>query len=100
LRNIKVELMRSTSRNPFFNKRGEPRHPYSGFVSFVYKKKLNEGSLKNWSRSGLCMKTTRFFRKGDVITVSLPTSKYKNNNRKARIVWNKADGCGLQFCDE
>jgi hypothetical protein len=91
--------MRSASKNPFFNKRGEPRHPYSGLVSFVYKKHLNEGTLKNWSRSGLCMKTKRFLRKGEVITVSLPTSKYKNNNRNARIVWKKADGCGVQFCD-
>jgi hypothetical protein len=91
--------MRSTSKNPFFNKRREPRHPYSGLVSFVYKKHLNEGTLKNWSRSGLCMKTKRIFRKGEVITVSLPTSKYKNNNRNARIVWKKADGCGVQFCD-
>jgi hypothetical protein len=91
--------MRSTSKNPFFNKRREPRHPYSGLVLFVYKKNLNEGTLKNWSRSGLCMKTKRIFRKGEVITVSLPTSKYKNNNRKAKIIWKKADGCGVQFCD-
>ena len=32
--------MRSTSKNPFFNKRWEPRHPYSGLVLFVYKKNL------------------------------------------------------------
>jgi hypothetical protein len=94
-----VNLMPGSSNNPFFNQRKEPRHPYSGLVLFVYKKNLNEGILKNWSRSGLCMITQRFFRKGEVITLSLPPSKYKNNNRKARIVWKKADGCGVQFCD-
>lgn len=91
--------MTINSNKPFFNKRGEPRQPYSGIILFVYKKSLNEGKIKNWSRSGLCMKTKRIFFKGEVITVSLPPSKYKNNNRKARIVWKKADGCGVQFCD-
>ena len=91
--------MTGSSKKTFFNKRREPRHPYSGSIVFVYKKNLNEGELKNWSRSGLCMITKRFFRKGEMITVSLPPSKYKDNNRKARIVWKKADGCGVQFCD-
>lgn len=99
MQNVKVKLMRSTSKNPFFNKRREPRHPYSGLVLFVYKNKLNEGTLKNWSRSGLCLNTKRFFHKGEEITVSLPSSEFKKNSRKARIVWEKADGCGVQFCD-
>jgi len=86
-------------KRPFFNQRREPRHPYSGRVLFVYKKNLNEGHLENWSRSGLCMKTKRFFRTGEMITVSLPPSKYRNSNRKAQIVWRKADGCGVRFCD-
>jgi hypothetical protein len=86
-------------KRPFFNKRREPRHPYCARVLFVYKRHLNEGKLKNWSRSGLCMKTQRFFRTGELITVSLPSAKYKNNSRKAKIVWKKADGCGVQFCD-
>ena len=96
---FKVKVMRSASNNPFLNQRREPRHLFSGLVSFVYKKNLNEGTLKNWSRSGLCMKTKSFLRKGEVITVSLPISKYKDNSRKAMIVWNMADGCGVQFCD-
>jgi len=91
--------MTSASKKPFFNKRREPRYPYSGIVVFAYKKNLNEGILTNWSRSGLCMKTNRFFRTGEVITLSLPPSKYKNKNRKAKIVWKKADACGVQFCD-
>jgi hypothetical protein len=91
--------MTSDSKIPFFNKRREPRHPYSGRVLFVYKRNLNEGKLENWSRSGLCMKTKRIFRTGEMITVSLPPSKYKTSNRKAKIVWRKADGCGVQFCE-
>jgi hypothetical protein len=96
---IKVGHMTINTKKPFFNKRREPRHPYSGRVLFVYKRNLNEGKLENWSRSGLCMKTKRFFRTGEMITVSLPPAKYKSSNRKAKIVWKKADDCGLQFCD-
>ena len=33
--------MTINSKKPFFNKRREPRHPYSGTVLFVYKKDLN-----------------------------------------------------------
>jgi hypothetical protein len=98
-KHLTVNPMTSASKQPFLNKRREPRHPFSGVILFVYKKNLNEGKLINWSRSGLCMQTNRFFRKGEVITISLPPSIYKNNNRRARIVWKKADGCGVQFCD-
>jgi len=94
-----VSRMTSDLKKPFLNKRREPRYPYSGRVLFAYKRNLNEGKLENWSRSGLCMKTKRFFRRGEVITVALPPAKYKKNNRKAKIIWKRADGCGVQFCD-
>ncbi len=92
--------MTAISTNPFFNQRKEPRFSCVGSVVFVYKKNLDKGKLQNWSRSGLCMKTNRFFRIGEEITVSLPQSKFKINNRKAKIIWKKSDGCGLKFSDE
>jgi len=85
---LKVKYMTIFSQKAFFNKRKEPRYPNSGPVLFVYKKSLNEARLYNWSRSGLCLKTKRFFRKG---TVSLPPSKFKNKYRRAIIVWVLAD---------
>ena len=96
---LQAEQMSGKLKTPFLNKRSEPRYPYCERIQFVYKNDLNEGILTNWSRSGLCMKTIRLFSEGDMITVSLPPSKYKENNRKAMIVWKKADGCGVQFCD-
>ena len=77
----------------------EPRYPYSGIVFFVYQKSLNKGRLENWSRSGLCMRTTGFFRRGQTLTMSLPRSRYKNHTRKAKIVWRNAERYGVQFCD-
>lgn len=91
--------MTISSKQTFFNKRIEPRYAYSGFIFFIYRKSLNEARLENWSRSGLCMKTNRYFRQGEVITLSLPPSKYKNHKRKAKIIWNNAESYGVQFCD-
>ena len=91
--------MTINTKTSFFNKRREPRHTLSDRVIFVYKRNLNEAELENWSRSGLCMKTKRFFRPGETITVSLPPAKYQSKNRTAKIVWKNADECGLQFCD-
>lgn len=87
------------SKKPFFNKRLKPRYPGSGLVYFIYQHSLNEARLENWSRSGLCMRTGRYLRQGEMITLSLPPSKYKNDKRKAKIVWKKAEFCGVQFCD-
>jgi hypothetical protein len=91
--------MTTILKKAFFNKRIEPRYPCSGLVYFIYRKRLNEARLENYSRSGLCIQTNLFFRKGETITLSLPPSKYKHHKRKAKIVWNYAESCGVQFCD-
>jgi hypothetical protein len=91
--------MTISSKKSFFNKRMEPRFPYTGFVFFVYQKVLNKARLENWSRSGLCMRTNGYFRRGETVTLSLPRSKYKNHKRKAKIVWKNAERCGVEFCD-
>jgi hypothetical protein len=91
--------MATASKKPFFNKRLEPRYPGSEFIFFVFQNSLNEARLENWSRSGLCMTTKRYFSRGEIITLSLPASKYKDTKRKAKIVWNNAERCGVLFCD-
>ena len=81
----------------FLNKRKEPRNPYSGSISFVYKKNLYPGELVNYSQSGLFLKSAIFFGKDEVITVTLPASKYKKQRQKGRIVWCNTKGCGVQL---
>ena len=89
--------MTTSSANPFLNKRKEPRNSYTGLISFVYKKQLYPGQLKNYSLSGLFIKADILFFKGEKITVTLPASKYKNHKRKGRIVWKNDEGCGVQL---
>ena len=61
--------MTTSSANPFLNKRKEPRNSYTGLISFVYKKQLYPGQLKNYSLSGLFIKADILFFKGEKITI-------------------------------
>lgn len=89
--------MASSSAKLFFNKRKEPRHSHAGLISFIYKKQLYPGKIKNYSLSGLFIKADIIFAKGENITVSLPDAIHKNHERKGRIVWKNGEGCGVQF---
>ena len=89
--------MTTSSANPFLNKRKEPRNSYTGLISFVYKKQLYPGQLRNYSPSGLFIKADILFFKDEKITVTLPVSKYKNHQRKGRIVWKNNEGFGVQL---
>ncbi|UCE51199.1 MAG: PilZ domain-containing protein [Desulfobacterales bacterium] len=91
--------MVTSSEKLFVNKRKEPRQSYSGEIFFAYKKHLYKGKLKNLSPSGLFIQADSIFIKGEMITVSLPVSKYKNNKQRGRIVWNNTKGCGVQLCE-
>ena len=87
-----------SSKKPFVNRRKEPRQSYSGDILFAYKKHLYKGRLKNFSPSGLFIQADRIFINGEMITISLPDSKFKNNKQRGRIVWNNTKGCGVQLC--
>jgi hypothetical protein len=89
--------MSISSKSPFRNKRKEPRRPYLGLISFIYKKQLYPGKLINYSPSGLFIKAENFFVEGEKITVTLPASEYKNPKQRGQIVWKNAEGCGVQL---
>ena len=89
--------MTTSSAKLFSNKRKEPRTSYSGLISFVYKKNLYTGRLINYSPSGLLIESESFLVEGEIITVTLPASKYKKYKQKGRIVWKNNGGCGVQL---
>jgi hypothetical protein len=91
--------MTTSSNKLFNNKRKEPRKPYLGLISFLYKKQLYPGKLINYSPSGLFIKAENFFVEGEKITVTLPASKYKNHKQRGQIVWKNAQGCGVQLSE-
>ena len=89
--------MTTSSAKLFLNKRKEPRNSYSGLISFVYRKNLYTGQLINYSASGLFIESNNLFVEGEIITVTLPVSIYKNDRQKGQIVWANDDGCGVQL---
>ena len=89
--------MTTSSAKLFLNKRKEPRNSYSGLISFVYKKNLYTGRLRNYSASGLFIESDSLFVEGEMITVTLPASKYKKYKQKGRIVWKNNSGYGIQL---
>ena len=89
--------MTTPSERLFSNKRKVPRQTFTGRISFVYKKKLYPGKLKNYSADGLFIIADNFFVEGEMITVALSISDHKHDMRKGRIVWRNDEGCGVQF---
>ena len=91
--------MATSSKKLFKNKRKEPRKPYSGLISFLYKKQLYPGKLINYSPCALFIEAENFFVEGEIITLTLPTLKYKNHKQIGRIVWKNDEGCGVQLSE-
>ena len=89
--------MPRSSERLFSNKRKVPRQPFSGLISFVYKKYLYPGRLKNYSADGMFIVADNLFVEGEMITVALTVSDHKSDMRKGRIVWINEEGCGVQF---
>jgi hypothetical protein len=89
--------MTTPSGKLFSNKRKVPRQSFTGLISFVYKKNLYPGKLKNYSADGMFIIADNFFVEGEMITIALSVSEYKRNMRKGRIVWRNDEGCGVQF---
>ena len=89
--------MTTPSEKLFSNKRKVPRQPLTGIISFVYKKNLYPGKLKNYSADGIFIIADNFFVEGEMITIALSLSDDKSDMRKGRIVWINDEGCGVQF---
>ena len=79
------------------NKRIYPRKPYSGHIFFVAKNGFNEGSLKDFSRSGLFINSKASLSVGEIITMALPFVNGKKDKRKGQIMRSTNDGFGIEF---
>jgi hypothetical protein len=80
-----------------FDKRIDPRIPYSGYIFFTTKSGFFEGELKNYSRHGLFLKTQEDLTKGEIITVALPYLGTNQIKFQAQILWRNKEGYGLEL---
>jgi hypothetical protein len=80
-----------------FDKRLDPRIPYSGHIFFTAESGFFEGELTNYSIHGLFVKTQEDLTLGEIITVSLPYVEKKQTKFQAQILWRNNEGYGLEI---
>ena len=80
-----------------FDKRIKGRKPYSGHIFFAAKNGFNEGKLKNYSPSGLFIKTKATLSIGEVVTLALPYLKAKQAKFQGQVLWSNREGVGIEL---
>lgn len=80
-----------------FERRFNPRSPYSGHIFFATKDRLYEGKLANFSRYGLFIETNEPPDLEAVLTIALPFSDGRQSKCKGQIVWRNAVGIGVEL---
>jgi PilZ domain len=78
-------------------KRIKMRKPYSGHIFFTTKKGFHEGKLKNFSPSGLFIRTKASLSIGEIITIALPFSKANQAKYQGQVLWSNRDGVGIEL---
>jgi hypothetical protein len=73
------------------------RKSYSGHILFVAKNGFNEGTLKDFSRSGLFIITKARLSVGEIITIAIPFVDNKDIKVRGQILWRNKDGFGIEF---
>jgi hypothetical protein len=80
-----------------FEKRIKKRKPYAGHILFAAKNGFHEGMLKNYSPSGLFIKTGASLSIGEIITIALPYLKTKQAKHQGQVLWRNREGVGVEL---
>ena len=80
-----------------FEKRIKGRKPYSGHIFFAAKNGFHEGRLKNYSPSGLFIKTRASLSIGEIITIALQYLKTKQAKFQGQVLWSNREGVGIEL---
>ena len=87
-------------RKSTLDQRADERMPYSGNIFFDAKDGVNEGRLKDYSRSGLFIITKARLSIGEIITVTIPYANEKMIKCRGRILRRDKDGFGIELIRE
>ena len=77
--------------------RKEPRKHFIRSIFYATEQQLYEGEVKNYSASGVFVKTRGKFFVGQVLNLALPYSKVKNSKRLGEVVWQNREGVGVKL---
>jgi hypothetical protein len=78
-------------------KRIKGRRPYSGPIFFTTENGFHEGRLKNYSPSGLFIRTKASLFRGEIITIALPYLKAKQVKYQGQVLWSNREGIGIEL---
>ena len=77
--------------------RREQRIPFEGSIFYSTELQLYEGEVKNYSTSGLFVKTKDKYSVGETLNLALPYSKAKDSKRLGAVIWQSTDGIGIEL---
>ena len=80
--------------------RKEPRKHFTGSIFYASEQQLYEGEVKNYSTSGVFVKTRGKFFVGQTLNLALPYSKEKDSKRLGAVIWQNAEGIGVELNNE
>ena len=89
--------MRAKLIHKNMERRVEKRHACSEAIFFATNSQLYEGRLKDYSRTGLFIKTKEALPVGEMITVVDPHPDGGNRKRKGQILWTNKEGFGVEL---
>jgi len=94
------ENVKAGKTKKVFDKRFDPRIPYSGHIFFTTSTGFFEGELTNYSKYGLFIKTKEEIALGEIITVALPYVENKQLKFQAQVLRRNNEGYGLELIRE
>jgi Tfp pilus assembly protein PilZ len=77
--------------------RKEPRKFFNGSIFYATQQQLYEGEVKNYSSSGIFVKTRGRFFVGQELNLALPYSKEKDTKRAGKVIWQNTEGIGVKL---
>ncbi|MBW2250005.1 MAG: PilZ domain-containing protein [Deltaproteobacteria bacterium] len=80
--------------------RKEQRKPFKGTIFYVSDQQLYEGEVKNYSASGIFVKTSGRFNVGQTLNLALPYSKEQDSKRLGSVIWQNTEGIGVELNEE
>ena len=80
-----------------FEKRIKGRKPYAGNIFFTANNGFHEGRLKNYSPSGLFIRTKASLSIGEIITIALPYLNAKQAKYQGQVLWSSREGVGIEL---
>ena len=94
---MKAAALEITMRMDSSERRLHGRKAWEGSIFFASPKRIYEGTLLNYSRSGLAIRVSERFAEGEILIVALPFKNMVTPKCRARVVWCNGKGLGAKF---